>query len=235
MSNLPMIPGVPSAQEVNEMKRLMQVMNGSANVPAVHTHQAHYSGGHAGTRAPLKESYSAPYVPSFGTSAEDVAAMKSIMERLNAINGEGEMLTETVSAPATASAFAQEIPGDSFYVTEGLLESNGKHIKAFNVVAGGSNQPVVESLVVLEAAQAVAKFLNKGLTVHNPKIQEVLELEETYNRSRIEAGTVKGRYNRCVELGESEAAAIFKSRHATVRATALSAQDQIKSILASIR
>jgi hypothetical protein len=71
--------------------------------------------------------------------------------------------------------------------------------------------------------------------LESAKVQEVLELEETYNRNRIEAGIVRGRYTRCVELGESEAAQVFKTRHATVRATAMSAQDQIKSILASIR
>ena len=89
MSNLPMLPpGIPSRGEVDSMKRMLQLIE-SSSVPAQQTHQAHYSGGYAGTapRQPIRESYSPPpsSAPAYSPYAgrEDVDAMKNILEKLN--------------------------------------------------------------------------------------------------------------------------------------------------------
>jgi hypothetical protein len=90
MSNLPVVPGVPSSAEVDAMKRAMQAVHG--NVPTVHEHQAHYSGGSAG-RQRIHENVAPPaYSPNYGTSAEDVQQMKNLLERLENINGATTLL-----------------------------------------------------------------------------------------------------------------------------------------------
>jgi hypothetical protein len=94
---------------------------------------------------------------------------------------------------------------------------------------------VAENLVILEAAHAIVKYLNKGLTFESTKIQEVIELEETFNRNRIDAARFKQRYERCMQLKETEAGDIFASRYQRARAQALAAQDEISGILESIR
>lgn len=222
MSNLPMVPGVPSSGEVDAMKRAMQALSG--NVPAVYEQQAQYSGGSAGVRQPLHEN-TQPYMPSYGTSAEDVAQMKNILERLNAINGDEsgpQMLTES-----------QGNHRGGYHVVETIVEANGQQKPAFNVMGG--SVIAAESLSLKEAADAISKYLNKGLAVDSAKVQEVIQLEETYYRNRIEAGVIKSRYQRATQLGETESADVFKSRFNKVKAEALLASDQIKSILASIR
>jgi hypothetical protein len=229
------LPSLPSQQDIAEMSRLRQIMEG-ANLPAVQEPvRAHYSGGSDGVRRPLNEGYVAPpaYSPVGLTGREDVDAMKAILERLNAVNGEDtEVLRETVP---TSAPRLPNVASGPYEVAILLKESaNGAELRSYDVI-NASRQPVVEGLVIKEAAQAVAKFLNKGQVLEGKKIQEVLELEEEYNRCRIEASKIKARYQRCVELGESDAANVFKSRHATTRATALAASDQIKSILESIR
>lgn len=224
MSNLPVVPGVPSSAEVDAMKRAMAAVHG--NVPAVHETQAHYSGGSQG-RARINESVATPYMPSFGTSAEDVQQMKNLLERLEQINGGGEQ-----AQPQNLSE-GRRIAGGAYHVSECIVEANGQEKQAFNV--GDGSQVVAEALSIKEAAEAVAMLLNKGEQLNGQKVQEVLTLEETYYRNRIEAGTVKARYQRAVQLGESEAAEVFKSRFNKVKAEALLASDQIKSIRASIR
>ncbi len=223
-NNLPMIPGgAPSAAEVNEMKRLMQITAGQSQ-------QGYYSGGSEGRRAPINESVPRPpvYMSGGSPSSEDVAQMKTLLERLHSINGTNAP-EPTPSAPAAGTRAA----GAGYKVTSILSESTGKPT-SFNVV-DGNGQEVTSGLVVSEAAQAVSKFLNKGLTLHDSKVAEVLALEEEYNSCRIEAGILRGRFDRAKQIGESEAADVFKSRHAKVKATAIATHDRLKSILAAIR
>lgn len=232
------LPALPNQQDIAEMARLRQIMEGS-NLPTVREPvQAHYSGGSEGIRRPLHESHVAPPAYSaMGAGREDVDAMKAILEKLNELDGSNDtkpVLTERTQI----AAYTQNKPvtaGGPYEVSILLKESaNGQETKSYDVV-DARRAPVVEALVIKEAAQAIAKFLNKGQSLDGKKIQEVLDLEEEYNRCRIEAGKIKSRYNRCVELGETAAADVFKARHSTTRATALAASDQIKSILESIR
>jgi hypothetical protein len=217
------------------MKRMLQIMGNSENVPAQQTHQAHYSGGYEGSapRQPIRESYSPP--PSYGSAyagREDVDAMKNILEKLNALGGD-EAPQQRAPLREAAPAALSYVGVDEWKVTTRLQESNGKQTKTFDVARSG--EVFCEGLLLNEAAAAVVKFLNKGLGANSPKIQEVLDLEETYNRNRLDAQKIKARFNRCVELGESAAADVFRERHQIARANALSAQDEIKSIFESIR
>ena len=235
MTNLPvpMGPTGPSSQDISEMKRLMEVMNGG--VPATQTHQATYSGGHQ----PLNESYSAPYsagVPGVA-SPEEVEQMKGWLTAINRLSGEDEAPTPQQLNEHAVPAHMPSAPvaPNSYGVVTAITESAGKEREVYDVVFMASRQPVLEGLVVREAALGVARLMNKGNVLESAKVQELIDLEETYNRNRIEAGTIKGRYQRATQLGETEAADVFKSRFNKVKAEALMAMDQIKSITASIR
>jgi len=234
-----LIPMGPSNADKSEMARLLKIMNGGegggANVPAVRDETIHgsYSGGYAGTQRPLRENVAPPvYYPGGGTSREEVDAMKVLLEKMNALEGNDapaarQALTET-------SNYAAPSAGGQYQVLVTIQESNGKEVNRYNVVDSNRND-VVPGLVVKEAATAIMKLMNKGHALASTKVQEVIELEETFNRNRIATSQNKSRYNRSVELGETAAAKVFKERFSTSRANALAAQDDIKNILESIR
>jgi hypothetical protein len=235
----------PSNADKAEMTRLLKIMNGAEGVPAVQQpQQAHYSGGYAGTQRPLHENRApqAPaYMPSFGTSREEVNAMKTIMEKINHLSGDDRSMDEVVNQPQTmalteASHFTQvPMTGSGPYeVLAVIKESNGKEVNRYSVV-DSNRQDVVGGLTLKEAATALMKLLNKGLTLESARVQEVIDLEEDYNRSRLQTVSHKQRYTRSMELGEAAAAQVFKDRFNVAKANALAAQDDIKSILESIR
>lgn len=243
-----LIPMGPSNQDKAEMTRLLQIMNGGegaghANVPAVQQpQQAHYSGGYAGTQRPLHESRQAPpaqpYMPSYGTSREEVDAMKNLLEKMNALSGDEGQQAPRQQLQETSHYAAPSLPAPTgngpFTVLVQIVESNGKEANRYSVVDAG-RQDVVGGLVVKEAATAIMKLMNKGHALNSAKVQEVIDLEETFNRNRIATAQNKQRYTKSMELGETAAAQVFKDRFATSRANALAAQDDIKTILDTIR
>lgn len=234
MSNLPM--NLPSNQDIAEMARLRAIMNGT-NVPAVQQpQQAHYAGGSAGTRRPMNESYSPPpvYVPGGAPSRADVDEMKNLLEKINNLSGE-EPVRQPIRETAEYSNASLPAPtSGSYSVMVTIQESNGKEVNRYNVV-DSNRRDVVPGLVIKEAATAIMKLMNKGNSLNSSKVQEVIDLEETYNRARIQTAQNKSRYQRSIDLGENAAAQVFKDRFATSRANALAAQDDIKSINDSIR
>lgn len=236
-----LIPTGPSQKDIQEMARLRAIMNGT-NVPAVRddTVHAHYSGGNAGTRRPLHESHNvAPpaYMPSTGASREDVDIMKNILTKLNAISGD-----EPAPAPQRqqiAESHAgfvtdQRVGSGPYEVLALIKESGGKEVNRYSVV-DSSRRDVIGDLTLRETATALMKLMNKGLTLESARVQEVINLEEDYNRNRIQTASHKSRYQRSMELGETAAAQVFKDRFNVAKANALAAQDEIKSIADSLR
>jgi hypothetical protein len=245
MANVPMIP---NSQDISEMKRLRDIMSG--NVPAVRDDviRGNYSGGgniprqNTAVRRPIAESYNP--MPIGGVAGrEEVDAMRRVLERFKNAAGEtAERLVEEATynpevreALQTRSTDTGAIIG-KWEVKVSLEETaKGKTRKLYSVMNPMTKRVVAENLVILEAAHAIVKYLNKGLTFESTKIQEVIELEETFNRNRIDAARFKQRYERCMQLKETEAGDIFASRYQRARAQALAAQDEISGILESIR
>lgn len=239
MSNLPTVGA--SQQDIAAMTRLRQIMEGNANLPVQHEVQAHYTGGSQGTRRPLNESHYSPPPPIGGAYAgrEEVDAMRNVLERFYAASGGNQNINETVEARTSTLEYATtpavNHSAGGFEVRISLSEdSNGKETKN-HLVVDSAGRVVVEGLNLVESAKAVMKLLNKGLAVNHARVTEVTELDEDYNRNRIIAGQSRSRYQRSVELNESAAAQVFKTKFETARASALAAQDQIKGILESIR
>lgn len=227
---------LPSNAEKSEMARLMRIMSGDTSATNESV-QAQYTGGSAGSRRPLNEGYVPPpiYIPGGAPSRADVDAMKNLMEKISTLSDDGTpqaTLTENTSQAALPSPTT--ISKTGFSVISTIQESGGREVNRFNVV-DASRQDVLEGLVLKEAATAIMRLMNKGHALESAKVQEVVELEESFNRNRILTGQNKSRYSRSMELGEAAAAQVFKDRHAVSKANALAAQDEIKSILESIR
>lgn len=250
-SNLPTVG--PSSQDISEMARLREIMNGgSSNLPVQHEHTAQYTGGSQGARRGLNESqyHSPPAVGPVGFAGrEDVDAMRDVLRRFKAASGEDRAPIHEDIQVATESGFRTtstekvylqapvqvSSPTGQHEVRISLSESaDGKEIKDHTVV-NGAGQAVVQGLSLVESAKAIMKLLNKGLNANHARVLELAELDEDYNRNRIVAGQARVRYQRSAELNETAAAQVFKTRFETARATALATQDQIKSILESIR
>lgn len=250
MANAPMLPTGPSRQDVDSMKRLRQIMNGGSNVPAQSRPQVHegvHRGGQYRAAPPPppqynQSSYMGGYAPA------DVNGMKDTLERFYAAQGGKDhykimesdrtpmskrQLSETVTE---SRAVERQISGGTYESRTRLEEtSTGKTRKRYDVVDTSSRSYVYENFVNPETAQAIAKFLNKGLSESDKRVKEVLELEEEFTRSRSDAARFKKHYTRSIELGESEAGAVFAKKFKTAKAEALAAQESLKSINDSIR
>ena len=178
-----------------------------------------------------------------GRSSGDpsVDAMKNILEKFNSVaNQTAESLAESVNHSSDVREAIQTkklehgVQIGNWQVVTRLMEGQTNK-KVFEVSHATNNQILYSDLAVYEAALAVVKYLNTGMTLSDPKIRTVLDLEETFNRNRIDAARFKQRYKRCQELKEHEAADVFAARYQVARANALVAQDQLKSLLETIR
>lgn len=230
------IPG-PSGQDVNEMQRLIDIMNGNGGAASSSPQQVTES--RRNPNAPMA-------IPPAGPGPADTEAMRKVLESFYGAAGDAVSTLAEESQNDYQHPHLQEamqtravengVVIGKWEVRQRIQEgTNGAQRKLYDVVNPATQETVASKLVVYEAAHAVVRFLNKGLNVNHGKVQEVLELEEKFHRTRQEAARFKQRFDRCVQLGEKEAADVFESRYQTARAHALVANDQIKSILESIR
>lgn len=215
-------PTGPSSQDVSDMQRLIDVMNGKSDDVPMHRPAA----------APTPT-----HVPT-----TDTHAMKKILESF--YGAAGDAITELVDSAAydprlnealnTKRTDEGAIIG-SWEVRVHLVESNGSSRKVYDVLHPGSKTVLFNKLVIFEAAHAIVRYLNKGLAPDHVKIVEIADLEEMYRRNRQDAVIFKKRFDRCLELKEEAAAEVFEARHQKARAQAIAANDSIKTILDNIR
>lgn len=214
----------PSFQDIEAMRRLRQIIDG--NVSSL-------------------SQQSNPTVienRSTATGRPDVDAMSEILKKFHSATGEvAERLVEDshysseVKEALQTKATATGAVIGKWEVKIRMSESENTARKIYDVINPVTYEVMCEGLVIFEAAHAIMKYLNKGLNLSNNKIVTVLDLEETYNRNRMDAVRFKHRYQRCQQLKETQAGEIFASRFQVARTNAVIAQDQIKSILESIR
>lgn len=239
-----MLPSGPSRQDVDSMRKLRTIMEGGPQKQ--HIHEGVHSGGQYRTAPSRQPTQSTPYMGGYAPA--DVNGMKDTLERFYAAQGGKEsykvmesdrtpmsqrQLSETVSE---SRAVEHQSSGDVFESRTRLEETSaGKTRKRYDVVNKTSRSYVYEDFVNPETAQAIVKLFNKGLTESSKKVQQILELEEEFTRCRSDAARFKKHYTRSIELGESEAGAVFAKKFKTSKAEALAAQESLKSLNDSIR
>lgn len=221
---------IPSPEEVNSMKRLIELMNGDSSADSL-------------AEAPhnLTETATPRTVATSGHPGAD--DMKRILESFYSVAGDAVADIVEVSthdrtlreAMATKRTDEGAIIG-SWEVRVRLQEStSGSQRKSYDVLHAGTKSLLFKGLVIFEAAHAIVRYLNKGLANDHFKITEIADLEETYRRNRQDAIVFKKRYERCMELKEMAAGEVFEARYQKARAQAIVANDQIKTILDNIR
>lgn len=224
-------PGMPSRADVDSMARILRIMNGETVAPEP-------------VRMANGQTVQAPIYVTQGPTAADTAAMAKILESFRSVTEEAHvsLREEATRSPRLQEAMATvETPTgviiDKWEVRARVQESasSGKQRKIYDVVNPRTREVVAEKLVIYEAAFAIVRLLNKGLSASSGRVQEVLNLEETFHRNRQDAARFKQRFERCKSLGEKEAGDVFEARYQRARAEALVAHDQIKSLLESIR
>lgn len=216
----------PSAVEVSEMQKLINLMNSD--------NQMEYE--------PARPSAPAPAASHSVSGNTDAAAMKKILESF--YGAAGEAVNETVSVSNHDAGLREALQTQrtdegaiigSWEVRVKINESAGTKRKVYDVRHPGSKEVLFNDLVIFEAAHAIVRYLNKGLATTHPKIVEIADLEEIYRRNRQDAMIFKKRYERCVELKETAAGEVFEARYQKARAQAIVANDSIKTILQNIR
>lgn len=218
----------PSLEEKQNMKRLIELMNGASDSdfepqagyapePQASTPRAATSG-HPGTSDMTK------ILESFYAAAGD--ALEEVQEVANHDRDLREAMV-TSRVPNGVAIGAWEVRAR-------LAESSDSR-KIYDVLQAGGSEKLFTGLVIFEAAHAIVRYLNKGLHTSHAKITEIADLEEVYRRNRQDAVIFKKRFERCKELKEHAAGEVFEARYQRARAQAIVANDSIKTILDNIR
>jgi|ERR1700691_5519811 len=214
MTNVPMLP---SLSDIEQMKKFKSIADEN-NTPREYYTDLSLNKKPIQSKQHIMEN-------KINNSASNIQNMKNILEKLHKIDN--NILIETKS-------INKEIV-ETWKVKTNILEnSSNKPKKTFNVFNNKTSQSILENLTLNESAKAISLFLNKGLTIEHNKIQEIINLTETFNISRLEANKFKQRYQRCIELKETEAGNIFSKKFQISKTNAIVAYDKIKSILENI-
>ncbi len=220
---------VPSAQDIEAMRRLRLIMEGAGDGPMVPPSRQLAQSNRSSTAS--------------RTGRPDVDAMADILNRFNraSSNTAQRLVEDSHDDPRVREAINTTKTSDGikigqYKVTTSLAESAiSKSQKVYDVVDTINNTVMCQGLTLSEAAHAVVRCLTKGLTLDHSKVRNILNLEETFSRNRADAVRFRYRYDRCMTLNEKAAASVFSDRFQVARANALTAHDQLKSILESIR
>lgn len=216
-------------EEVNAMKKLLEMMD---NPPA----PAVIRNGVPGNASVMSES---AFTPS--TQREEVADMKKILERLNAATSNAvhtlqeqanydrdvREALETERTPTGARVGSWEIRVN-------LEEKMGKEVRNYDVIHSQTGEPIAKTLYLYEVAHGLVRLFNRGETLTSQSVRDLLTLEETYTRNRIDALRFKKRYNDAVSKKDYTNADIFEARYQNARQHALTAKERITDLYESL-
>lgn len=240
MNNLPAVS--VSRQDVDEMKKLMKLMEGS-NLPAEMSaqyesnyqqrpQQQYTNQRRAGHPAPP----AAPASAYSGISGgEDVLAMKRILEGFYDALGQSES-DELPQNSASTSQLLQEnhqLPAPKqtsiWKVSKVILEQKqGRSVEIYQISNGVDKLPF--KFVLKESAYSVSKLLNNGFETESAKVRRIIDMDTEFAESRRETAKLKQLYERSLALNETESADVFAKKHQTAKANALSVKSKIESI-----
>lgn len=122
----------------------------------------------------------------------------------------------------------------SYTVEQIICEGENTSRKKYTVFDEHRNE-VISNLTLRETANAAMKYLERGTPLNSKAMMELVELEESYNRYQQEASANRKHYERCLELGETEAADVFNRRQVIAKAERVAVKEAIIAVLNSIR
>lgn len=125
---------------------------------------------------------------------------------------------------------------DKFKVQYHLQESQNsrKAKKIFYVMDAQSGQILAEDLLIYESAYAIAKILNSGRSINDPKVNQIIENENAFYSHRKDAGKFKDGYNRASRMNLNEDADILYAKFQRAYDNAMYCKENAKRICESI-
>jgi hypothetical protein len=97
-----------------------------------------------------------------------------------------------------------------------------------------TDEPIAHDLSLYESALGLTKLLNKNVGINNPRIHEILRLEDEFTRQRNDASTFKRKINRMIKEGDEFRAHIAEDRYNECKSQAISLRNQLIVICKSL-
>lgn len=185
----------------------------------------------------------APIPPGFAPPEAPIPPMVTVasafpvnsgLPNLDNVAAEVANTLSHMPAQAPVAPAMTTLPGSESIVYE-VRVKNADGVKRFAVFNKTLNTVIKADLEVREAAEAIVKYLQRGFSFDSAKVQEIIDLEETFFRNKNDANLFKKRYETSIEKEEFKSAEVFETRFQVAKANAIVAADQLRSILASFR
>jgi hypothetical protein len=144
-------------------------------------------------------------------SSAETDDMKRIMM---ALSGAQEAPPTRVNDPALAEAVATErTPRGARIGSWEIVIKEGKSRKSYDVVSEDGETVIARDLYVYDAAYGIAKRLNEGVAINDPKIRTLLALEEGFAKKTNDATVYRERAKKASERGDVVRQAVAEDRH----------------------
>lgn len=235
-------------QSVNEMKRLLEALNGTASPQSLYEAPPTFE-----YDTPLEqvEGYDSIYganispiaaspapIPSVPVTSDETNQMKEILKRFyESTNSSVERITERAETnPRLKEALnTKKTPaGVQVGSWEIRVHEDTPGNKTYDVVNVHTNEPIAHDLSLYESALGLTKLLNKNVGINNPRIHEILRLEDEFTRQRNDASTFKRKINRMIKEGDEFRAHIAEDRYNECKSQAISLRNQLIVICKSL-
>ena len=221
-------------EDVDQMERLRRIMEGGSEGDGPPT-DAHVDSGSADVSQQTWD----PNTTPAGVTGEDVNWMKNIMERFE--GGADEMTQNLAEESKTDRTLNEAIQTErtergarigSWEIQQNVTETNsGKSKKYYDIYNTATGEPIARDLLIYEAAHALVKLLNKGETLTDASVRDVLRLEENFSRAYYDAAQHKSRQKKSLREGKREKADLYEARFDASRQQALDSQEKLKKVL----
>lgn len=144
-------------------------------------------------------------------SSAETDDMKRIMM---ALSGAQDDTPSRMRDPALAEAVATErTPRGARIGSWEIVIKEGKARKSYDVVSEDGETVIARDLYVYDAAYGIAKRLNEGVAINDPKIRTLLALEEGFAKKTNDATVYRERAKKASERGDVVRQAVAEDRH----------------------
>lgn len=171
-----------------------------------------------------------------GVSGQEVDWMQNIMNRFEGKteNAAQELAEETRYNQQLNEAMDTERTKNgarigSWEIQQDLMETtSGRSKKVYSVINTKTGEPIAKDILVYEGALGLVKLFNKGYTLTDSDVREILKLEENFSHAYYNAAQHKSKAKNYNKKGNANKADLHESRFDASRQNALQLKDQLK-------
>lgn len=203
------------AKEVNEMARLINLMNNNVQLDDEPEH--------------INESLSRTGPQDHGDPA--VLEMKRILEAFNNIeNSPTKRLTDrAVINSELREALITEETDDGVRIGNWdiVVKESDTGLKTYDVVSVKTGESIAIDLTIYEAAHGITKALNEGKGINHRRIKDILQAEGEYSHHRQDAAIFRKKMSIVENANNEQRKAIMEDRFSESLRRAKLAREQI--------